>query len=41
MVGDADGSGDVNVGGVNIVGGSTGDIVIIQNIDGDVNTISQ
>ncbi len=33
--------GDVNIGGVNIIGGSTGDIVIIQNIDGDINTISE
>lgn len=30
-----------NVGGVNMIGGKTGDIYIIQDIKGDVNTISK
>lgn len=37
------GSGDMgtNIGGVNMIGGKAGDIYIIQDIKGDVNTISK
>ncbi len=43
--GDGGDSGDgdmgTNVGGVNMIGGKTGDIYIIQNIKGDVTTVGK
>jgi len=41
MSGGDDAMGGTNIGGVNMIGGKTGDIYIIQDIKGDVTTVGK